>query len=82
MDDEIAVVHEHPRRVVQPLDRARLRVGLLGELLLDLFDDRANQARVRRTRNDEALDDADDVSDVEDDDVFALLVVRRICSDP
>jgi hypothetical protein len=39
-------------------------------------------ARVRRASDDEALDDADDVSDVEDDDLFALLVVRRIRSDP
>jgi hypothetical protein len=82
VDDEVAVVHEHPRRIVQPFDRARLRCRLLGELLLDLFDDRAHEARVRRAGDDEALDDADDVSDVEDDDLFALLVVRRIRSDP
>jgi hypothetical protein len=67
---------------LEPFDRARLRLGLLGELLLDLFDDRADLARVRCAGDDEALDDADDVSDVEDDDFVALLVVRRVCSDP
>ena len=43
---------------------------------------RAHQPRVRRARDHEALDDAHDLGDVEDEDVVALLVVGGAGRDP
>ena len=80
--DEVAVIEQDPRRVIQPLDGPRLDLGLLPQLLLDLVHDGADLPGVRRTGDDEGVDDADDVSDVEDDGVFALLVVRSACGKP
>ena len=45
------------------------------QLLFDFVDDRAHQPRVGSARDHEGVDDADDVTDVEDDDVFTLLGV-------
>jgi hypothetical protein len=54
----------------------------LTELVFDLFDNRPHLARVRSARDNEGLDDTDDVSDIEDDDVVGLLVVRGLGRDP
>ena len=79
--DDVAVVDEHPGRVGQAFGGARFHVGALAHLLLDLVDDRAHLTGVRRAGHDEVLDDAHDGSDFEDEDVVALLVVRRVRGD-
>ena len=61
--------------------RGALVVGQL-ERELDLVDDRAHLAGVRRADDHEHLGDRDDVADVEDDDVVALLVGGRVRGDP
>jgi hypothetical protein len=72
--DDVAVVEQDPRSTFATLLGARARTVLLAELLLDGVDDRADLAGVPGARDDEVVGDRDDVTDVEDDDVVALLV--------
>jgi hypothetical protein len=73
--DDVAVVEQHPRATLSTFLCARPGIGLLAELLLDRVDDRANLPGVSPARDDEVIGDRDDVTDIEDDDVVALLVV-------
>ena len=81
--DEIAVVEQHPRRVREAL---RPRGASRRSARRSAARSRRRSTRTSRVfgraRDHEALDDADDVGDVEDEDVLALLVVGRAGCDP
>src|SRR5262249_61449646 len=75
--DDVAEVEEHPGRVVEPFDTGRRRGQLVVHRLLDLVDDRADLPDVRAARDHERVGDREDVTDIDGDDVAALLGGRR-----
>lgn len=80
--DDVAVVDEHPRRIVETLDRSGFRARLLPQVLLHLVDDGAYEPGVRRAGDDERLDDPQELADVEHLDALALLGRRGVRRDP
>ena len=75
VDDDVAVVEQHPLLLADALDAARRTAGRRPDRLLDLVDERAHEPPVGRVEHDEQLGDGEDLADVEDDDVAALLLV-------
>ena len=74
MHDHVAVVEQHPRRRVESLDAAWGRAAVTLHRGFDLLADGAHLSCVRAARDHERLGDPDDVPDIEDEDVLALLV--------
>src|ERR1700722_18931962 len=76
--DEVAVVHQDPGGVRQPLHTdGRELVGLF-DLTLDLLDQRADVPGVRGTGDHEGVDDTEELGHGEDDRVLAELGVGRL----
>src|SRR5581483_3963571 len=73
VDDEVAVVQQHPGSVPQPLGADGPGVALVLELFLDLLGDRAHLAHVSPAGDHEHLGDADDRADIEDERVRSVL---------
>ena len=65
MDDEIAVVEQHPAGIVEALDATRCAASLRLDEPLDLLGDRANLAGVASTRDHEVIRDPEQISDIE-----------------
>src|SRR4051794_26932108 len=75
MDDDVAVVEQHPATLALAL--ASNRPGSdLAQLVLDLVDDRAHLAVVRRRADDEGVGDDQLFGHVEGDDVVSEFVRR------
>src|SRR3954454_22235223 len=80
VDDDVAVVDEHPPPVALALAPDRLLTGV-AELVLDLVDDRLHLAVVARGLQQERVGDGELVADVEGDDVLRQLVGGRAGGD-
>ena len=77
MHDEVAVIHQHPPGVVGALHAVRGGAACRLHALLDLLGDRADEPHVGRAGDDEGVGDPQEVPDVEDDSLLALLARRR-----
>src|SRR5687768_8119352 len=69
VDDEVAVVHQHPLTIGQALDPAGLGTSRRRDLLLDLVADGLDLAVVRRAGDHEPPAERQQVADVEDHDI-------------
>src|SRR3954452_7921977 len=80
VDDDVAVVDQHPPPVALALAPDRLLAGV-AELVLDLVDDRLDLTVVAGGGQQERVGDGELVADVEGDDVLRQLVGGRACGD-
>ena len=77
VDHDIAVVEQHPVAVVEALDAQRPGHTGLGDLMLDLVDDRLDLAIVAGRGDDELVGYDQHLRDLEDHDVASALGVGR-----
>ena len=75
MDDNRTVVHEHPGLLLAALDGKRVLAASLGDLLLNLVDDRINLAVVGAGSKDKVVAHIGKLCQVEHLHVLAFLVV-------
>ena len=75
VDDDVAVVDQHPLLLALALDPQRRPSGGLADAGLDVVDERAHEPAVGGVDDDEVVGDAEHAAHVEDDDVAALLLV-------
>jgi hypothetical protein len=80
VDDDLAVVDQHPTSVALALATDRLGTDLT-ELLLDLVDDRLDLTVVRSRAEHEGVGDDELVGHVEGDDVVGELVAGGLSGD-
>ena len=75
MDHEVAVVHEHPGGIGQPLGaHGLLAPAAVPNLVVHLVDQGAHVAGVAAVDHDEGVDDAEDLAHVHDHRALTLLV--------
>ena len=77
VDDELAVVEEHPAGVLKALDAAGRTAALSLHAHLDFFGDRAHLARVAPARDYEVVRDAEQLADIKHD--CRVIGLRRGC---
>jgi hypothetical protein len=76
VDDDVAVVEQHPVPLVTALDPQGLVVPRVRHLPLDLVDDGAHLPVVGRRGHHELVGDHEDLAHLHDEHVLASLVVR------
>src|SRR5699024_4644007 len=80
VDDDVAVVQQHPQSLAASLATQGLR-AIFGQVILDFVNDGLHVALVIAGDDDEAVDDGQAIGYVDDEDVFALLLICRLGSE-
>src|SRR5690606_27362761 len=81
VDDDVAVVEQHPARVPLALAAQRLAAALLQERLLDAIDDRGDLALGVSAADEEHIGDDHELGDVEADHLLGELVSGGLSGD-